>query len=275
MRALLITILLATPAGADTLVACAPGYPGSTREAQPTLDAFARAVNESAGWAEGALTAVYHETEGAGLARLSAPDASFTLVPLAFFLKHRQALKLEPLCQAVRQGGQASETWSLVAGKGRVPSASALDGWQLITLAAYAPHFVRGPALAGYGPLPAGVRLDASGSLLSGLRRAAAGEKVALLLDGSQSAGVQSLPFAKDLETLARSAALPASVVCRVSARATAERAKTLARALVKLHEKPSGMAALQAMQLDRFGALDEAALRRAQQAYDAAPDTP
>jgi hypothetical protein len=272
---LLISIALASPTSADTLVACAPGYPGATREAQPTMDAFARAVAEAAGWDPAALAAVYHEAEGAGLERLSAPDASFALVPFAFYLKHRQALKLGPLCQAVRQGGEASEVWSLVAGTGRVPAPSALDGWELISLAAYAPRFVRGPALTRFGPLPSSVRLQASGSLLSGLRRAAAGEKVALLLDGPQAAGLQSLPFAKDLETLARSAPMPASVVCRVAARATPDRAKALTRALVKLHERPSGTAALLAMQLSRFGALDEAELRRAQQAYDAIPDTP
>ena len=267
---MLVAILAALPADADTLVACAPGYPGSTREAQPTMDAFARAVAESAGWSSGALSAVYHEVEAAGIERLSAPDASFALVPLAFYLKHQKAARLEPLCQAVRQGGEASEVWSLVAGKGRVSSPAALDGFELISLAAYAPRFVRGPALAGFGPLPSGVRLQGSGSLLSSLRRAAAGEKVALLLDGPQATGLASLPFAKDLETLARSAPLPASLVCRVSARATPDRGKSLTRALLKLHERPSGAAALQAMQLSRFAALDESGLRRAQQAYDA-----
>jgi hypothetical protein len=239
------------------------------------MDAFARAVAEATGWGAGGLTAVYHETEAGGVERLSAPGSTYALVPLAFYLKHRQALRLQPLCQGVRQGGDPSEVWSLVAGKGRVSSASALEGWELVSLAAYAPRFVRGPALAGFGPLPAGTRLTASGSLLSSLRRAATGEKVALLLDGQQAAGLQGLPFAKDLETLARSAPLPASLFCRVSARGTPERAKALTRVLVKLHERPEGAAALQAMQMSRFSALDEAGLRRAQLSYDAAPEAP
>src|SRR6059036_784782 len=45
-------------AGARTLVVCAPGYPGTTEEAQPTMDAFARAAEAAAGWPAGSLHAV-------------------------------------------------------------------------------------------------------------------------------------------------------------------------------------------------------------------------
>ena len=59
----------ATPA--RTLVACAPGYPGTTEDAQPVLDAFARAAESAAGWAEGGLGAVYLNRLEEGVARLS------------------------------------------------------------------------------------------------------------------------------------------------------------------------------------------------------------
>ena len=273
---LLASVALAARTSAEpvTLVACAPGFPGSTGEAQPRMDAFAAALAEAVpGRPE--LRAEYYETEDAGLGRLGRPDAAIALVPLPFFLKHEQRLSLVARGQAVMQGASASETWSLVAGKGRVSGPAALDGWELLSLAAYAPRFVRGTALAGWGKLPAGTRLVASTSVLSGLRRAAAGEKVVLLLDGAQGASVPTLPFASDLEVLARSEPVPVFVVALVRGRAPEAQARSILQALESLATKPAGAAALAGIQLDRFAPLDEPALRRAREGYLSAPEAP
>ena len=116
---------LAPAAEPLTFVACAPGYPGSTAEAQPRMDAFASALGATAGSVS--LRAEYHETEETGVQRLGRPDAAFALVPLPFFLKYEAKLRLTARAQAVMQGGTASEAWSLVAGKGRLSSAAALE----------------------------------------------------------------------------------------------------------------------------------------------------
>jgi hypothetical protein len=257
-----------------TLVACAPGFPGSTAEAQPRMDAFAAALAEAvAGKPD--VRAEYYETEDRGAARLGRPDATLALVPLPFLLKYEKPLGLVARGQVVMQGGAASEAWSLVAGKGRVSGPPVLDGWEILSPAAYAPRFVRGSALAAWGKVPAGARLVATMSVLTGLRRAAAGEKVVLLLDGPQAAAVPSLPFASDLEVLARSEALPVLVVAVVRARVPEPQARAILQALESLGGRPAGAAALQGLQLDRFVALDDAALRRARDAYLAAPDLP
>jgi hypothetical protein len=258
-----------------TLVACAPGYPGSTAEAQPRMDAFADALAAATGAREGSIRSEYYETEEAGALRLGRPDAAFALVPLPFFLKYEEKLRFAARAQAVRQGGAASEAWSLVAGKGRVSSAAALRGWEIVSPAAYAPRFVRGAALGAWGTLPAGTRLVTSGAVLSSLRRAAAGDDVALLLDAAQAAALPTLPYAKDLEVVARSAPLPVMVVASVAGRLEAARVKQLVRALQSLQDRPAGASALVGLQLVRFMALDEAALGRAREAYRAAPDAP
>src|SRR5262245_60817817 len=82
------TISAPTNAATTTLVVCAPGYPGSTAEAQPSLDAFAAAAAKAAGWPEGSFTAVYHPSEDDGLAALAKPDAALALVAWPFFDKH-------------------------------------------------------------------------------------------------------------------------------------------------------------------------------------------
>jgi len=250
-----------------TLVVCAPGYPGSTAEAQPTMDAFAAAVAQAAGWAPGSLAAVYHESAAAGLARLGRNDAALALVPLPFYLEHRAALRLQPLLQAVTAGGVADEPWSLVAGKGKVAGAAGLDGFEIVGLPAYSPRFVR-LALAGWGTIPASVTMTPSGAVLSAMRKAASGEKIAVLLDREQAAALPTLPFAAQLETVAQSPPLPVSVLCVVGARLVHGRAQTLERMLLGLAGSASGAPALAAMRLHGFVAADSVALRRAEQDF-------
>ncbi len=262
-------------AEAVTLVVCAPGYPGSTAEAQPAMDALASAASETAGWGKGGLAAVYHESEAAGLERLGQPDAALGLLPLPFFLQHQARLKLTATAQAVPEGGEASEVWSLVAAKGRVASPASLDGWELWSLAAYAPRFLRGPVLGAWGGVPGGTRLVPSGALLSGLRRAAAGDKVALLLDRAQAAALHTLPFAQGLEVVTRSAPLPGVVVCTVAGRLLEARTRALVKGLLTLDQRPDGATALRGVRLARFVSLDEAGLRRAREAFARAPVAP
>ncbi|MFL5407877.1 MAG: hypothetical protein ACJ79O_18770, partial [Myxococcales bacterium] len=59
---------------ATTLLVCAPGYPGSTAEAQPAMDGLARALSTSAHLTEGSLSAVYEEKAEGCLERLAQKD---------------------------------------------------------------------------------------------------------------------------------------------------------------------------------------------------------
>lgn len=252
----------------DTIVVCAPGSPGTTEEAQGAMDAFAAAVGARARFPAGALAAIYAASEGAGVARLRAPGASIALLSLPFFLKHEKALALRAELEPVVQGGEASERWALVARRGRVATPAALDGFTILSTAGYAPGFVRGPALGGWGKLPAAVRIEQSAAVLSALRRAAGGEPVAVLLDGAQAAALPTLPFAPELEVIARSPPLPAGIVAAVGRRLPAARWASIAAALRELPADPAGAAALSGIRMSRFVALDAKALAAARRAY-------
>jgi hypothetical protein len=256
-------------------IACAPGYPGSTAEAQPVMDGFATALAEAAGWSRGSVRAEYYEDEARGLERLARPDVGFALVPLPFFLKHEARLKLVAQAQAVSEGGGADEIWALVAAQGKLTAPAGLDGWEILSSAAYAPRFVRGTALGGWGTVPASARLVVSGAVLSGLRRAAAGEKVALVLDRAETAALPSLPFAKELDVVARSAAMPATVVCSLAGRVAPARSEAARKAFLALAHRPAGAVALAAMRTESFVALDPESLQRARAAYLAVKDPP
>ena len=245
-------VCAAASAAATKLVVCAPGYPGSTVEAQPSLDAFADAAIEAAGWSEGSLISVYYPTEDAGLTALADKSAALALVAWPFYEKHGKELQLVEIAEAVYKTTGRDEAWSLVAKKGRVASADQLKGWEIQSLAGYAPEFVRG-ALASWGKIPADVRITATSQVLSALRRAASANDVAVLMDGAQSASLASLPFAAELEVVATSPRVPVAVVCTVGGRLPPQRAAAFAQALERLNDGPKGLAALEGIRLTGF----------------------
>jgi hypothetical protein len=253
-----------------TIVLCAPGFPGDTRQAQPTMDAFARAAAGAAGMTAGSLGAVYHEAEQPGVDRLKQDDAVAALVPLPFFLKHAAALKLAPRLMVEREGG-ATERWSLVTSRGRVPSPASLAGWTIVGQAGYAPAFVRGPVLGEWGRVPDSATISFSAGVLPALRRALAGEQVAVLLDGKGAAALPSLPGADSLEVVFASPALPASVFALAGNRLPPRDAEALVSALLKLATTGDGREALAAMQVTAFRQADLEAIGRAARAYAAA----
>lgn len=254
---------------ARTLVVCAPGYPGSTAEAQAAMDTLAAAVARASGLRPGELGAVYFETEQAGLDRLAARDAALALVPLPFWLKHRAALRLEPLMQAVEAGGEPAEAWTLVAGAGAVAAPAGLAGFELTSLAGYAPRFVRGPALGAWGEVPPDATITPLRAVLSSLRRASTGAKVAVLLNREQAAALPTLPFAARLQVVTRSAPLPVSVLAVVGGRLDAAQSRAIAKGLASLGSTAGGPDALAGVRLARFIPADQAALARAREAYD------
>jgi hypothetical protein len=264
----LAVVVLAAGAARTTIVVCAPGSPGTTAEAQGAMDVFAAALAAKARLPAQELAATYTPHEDGGVARLRAPDAAVALVSLPFFLKHEKALGLRAVLAPVVQGGEGTERWSLVARKGRVTSASALEGFTLVSSAGFAPGFVRGPALAGWGRLPASVKIVQSAAVLSALRRAASGEDVAVLVDRAQEAALPTLQFAPELEVVARSPALPGGVVATVGGRLPAARWKQLEAALLALPADPDGAAALSGIRMARFVPVDAPVLAAARKAY-------
>ncbi len=219
------------------LVACAPGYPSNTEQAQPTMNDFAAMVSDASGWPTGTLTAEYHPSEEAGVGRLRS----------------------------------ATERWSLVAFAGAVTGPASLSGWELLGIPAYAPGFVRGPALAHWGELPDSLSVKFTRRVLAGIRRVAAGEEVAVLLDGNQTAALASFPGAESLEVVATSPPLLAWLVVVVGDRVDEPVRRQLVHGLLGIHQSASFADVLETMRLERFEALDAEALDLARAAYSAA----
>jgi hypothetical protein len=225
------TLLMAAVA---TLVFCAPGYPGGAGDAQPFVNQFATASAATAGWPAGSLAAVYDPTEQGGLAKLGSADAALAFVPYPFFVQHGAELHLTPLAQADVVGVGPQERWTLVAKVGAVTGPASLAGYTILSVAGYAPDFVRHSALEAW-PLPPDVKIESTGQILSALRRVAAGEHVVALLDQTQAAALPTLPFAAQLKAVMQSAPLPVAIVAVVDSRLPAARARALQAGLLKM----------------------------------------
>jgi len=235
-----------------TLVFCAPGYPGGAGDAQPYLDQFARSAAAAAGWPAGSLVALYDPTEAGGLARLQSPGTGLAFVPYPFYFEESVRLHLSPLAQANVANLGTTEVWTLVSRSGAALTPAAMGGYTLLSSAGYAPQFVRRAALAGFA-LPAGVKIEATGQILSALRRVASGEPVVALLDQTQMSALSSLPFAAEIQVVTRSAPLPVALVAVVDGRIAAARAQALQAGLLKLGQSPGSADALGTLQLNGF----------------------
>jgi hypothetical protein len=243
------TLLLASLA---TLVFCAPGYPGGAGDAQPYVEQFATAAATISGWPAGSLGAVYDPTEQGGLAKLASADAALAFIPYAFFVQHGKEMQLTPLVQADVTGIGTEERWTLVAKDGAVAGPTTLAGFTLLSVAGYAPEFVRHVALKGW-PLPPEVKIEATGQILSALRRIAAGEPVVALLDQTQAAAMPTLPFAAQLKAVMQSPTLPVAILAVINGRVPAARVKALQQGLLKMSHDAGDADALAQLHLKGF----------------------
>jgi hypothetical protein len=243
------TLLAATVA---TLVFCAPGYPGGVGDAQPLIDQFTNAAVAISGWPAGSLAAIYDPTEEGGLAKLSNPDAVLAFVPYPFFAEHAAQLHLTPLVQADMADVGPQQRWTLVAKSGHVTGPASMSGYTLLSVAGYAPNFVRHIALEGWA-LPSDARIESTGQILSALRRVASGEPVAVLLDQTQAAALKSLPFASELKVVTQSAELPVAIIAVVGSRVAASRARALQAGLLKMGHVSGSADSLAALRLHGF----------------------
>jgi hypothetical protein len=223
-----------------TLVFCAPGYPGGAGDAQPLVSQFASAAVAASGWPAGSLVAVYDPTEDGGLAKLKGADAVLAFVPYPFFVEHAAQLHLTPLVQADVSDVGPQQRWTLVAKAGRVTGPASMAGFTLLSVAGYAPDFVRHSALKDWA-LPPDVKIESTGQILSALRRVAAGESVAALLDQTQAAALSTLPFAAEIKAVTQSAELPVAIIAVVDSRVPAGRAHALQQGLLKMGPAAAG----------------------------------
>jgi len=223
-------------AAVATLVFCAPGYPGGAGDAQPYVDQFAKATASSSGWS-GHPCGRVRSHRARRLAKLNDKDSVLAFVPYAFFVQHGAALHLarwRSRCGRCRHRGALD-----AGGKagGSVTDAKSLSGYTILSVAGYAPEFVKHSALAAW-TLPSDVKIEATGQILSALRRVASVNRWWRCSIKTQAASLATLPFAAQLKSLVQSPPLPVALIAVVDSRVPAARAKTVQTALIQIERK-------------------------------------
>ena len=267
----MVPALAATAPPQRVLVICSPGSPGSTLQAQQTMDVFAETVAKEAGRPPDSLSAVYHQTAEAGLTALTGGDAALAMVPLPFLMRYGAELSLQPKLEAVKDPG-LPEVWSLVAKKGSITAPASLSGWEITGAPGYAESFVRGVMLAGWGRIPADAKVVFGAQPLAALRRAASGEKVAVILDAAGAKALGGLPFAADVEVVALSKPMPSGFLCTIGKKMPVAETDRIVDALLHMHEKAATRDVLKMMTIARFAPVDQKALDQILKPATAAP---
>ena len=193
------------------------------------------------------------------------------LVSLPFFLAHEHELGLHARLEAIQRARPALDRWALVAHEGRVARADDLAGMTILANPALAPAFVLGDVLGGLGALPASAQLGRSTAVLSALRRAANGEPVAVVVDGTQADSLASLPFAAKLAVVTRSPPMPSGLIVTIDARISDATWRKLEPALLALADDKHAADALAGVRLAGFAPVDDKALAAARTAFAAA----
>jgi ABC-type phosphate/phosphonate transport system substrate-binding protein len=186
------------------------------------------------------------------MAKLRRSDVALAFVPYPFYVEHAAQLHFAPLAQADMLGIGPQEKWTLVAKSGQVTSAASMGGYTILSVAGYAPDFVRHTALAAWA-LPPDVKVDSTGQILSALRKVASGDKVAALLDQTETAALATLPFASDLKSVTQSAPLPVALIAVVESRLPTDRAQAFQAGLLKMSHQSQDAEALGALRLKGF----------------------
>jgi hypothetical protein len=258
--ACLLQVAAAPSVRAASLVFCSPGSPGDTAQAGPTMEQLARALEKTGGLPAGSVSAAYYESESSGLTALRATGTLLAAVPIPFFVAHEKDLGLDPRLSIVAAQGEP-ERFALVARKGSVAKPADLAGWEVTGITGYAEGFIRRAFTKEFGILPDAARVTFNAAPLQALRRAATGDKLAVVLDAAATASLASLPFGGDLEVVARSEAFPAGLVCALpkSGKSTA----AILKGLERLPKSTEGKDALAAIRVQRFEPIDAAGIAR------------
>lgn len=98
--------------GPSELLVCAPGYPGTPKQAQAIMDELAKQITRRALWQPGRLTARYVPTEVEGLEAIKQRPA-WLLTTTEFYCKHVKAIDGEVIAATQLKGG-ASERFALM-----------------------------------------------------------------------------------------------------------------------------------------------------------------
>jgi hypothetical protein len=264
--------------GPTELLVCAPGYPGSAKQAQSIMDELAKQLTARAGWQPGRLTARYVATEKEGLEALKKRPA-WLLTTTEFYCKHHQAIDGTVIAATQLKSG-TTERFALLVPEGTPAKdpAAALRGRKLYGTRLLDPAFASRVALQNALPLPELCDVQREKRTLRAVKKAAVAPGESALWLSEEERALLATPRLKEKlagwSVLRESEAVPSAPVLALknraeSAPATA-RLEQFQKALYGLNSTEAGKALCTKMRMLGFVKPDAGAYAAAAKRYHA-----
>jgi hypothetical protein len=228
-----------------------PGQPGTSKEAQPVMDALAAYIQRQTG-KDVAVKGTYFNQPGPALDFLKQSHLAWGIVRVGFYSAHARPFHMTALA-STRPGGHPKDIWRLIV-PGQGPKS-----WKTLTGKVMGNMLFEADAasclLFGLPAARLPFRLEGTFRPLRSLRNAMSGKIAGAVLDRSQYEAVQALPLGKDIAVAHTSPDLPTSPVVWFGKRD--ERAGKLRAILLGMKEDHDAQTLLKLLQTDGFGPAD------------------
>lgn len=229
------------------LVILQPGYPGSTREAEPFVASLLKEIRAQGGPAlDGGE---YHNEELGGLKRIRARTPVVGIVSLGVYLKYREALRLRALVWS-----RPDRVFHVLVRKGGARTLAELKGKSLTGTPFQEPEFVRRILFgeAASKAIAESWSVRPAKSFSRAVRDLRKGRRDAAILSALEYRGLQRLGDAEELQEIHKTVAYPQAIVVTCGD-VDESRRDALAGALKKLKTAESGREVLKTMGVDGF----------------------
>jgi len=229
-----------------------PGQPGTSREAQPVMDALSAYIQKKMGSGV-TVKGLYFNKLDLALDFLHNTPPVWGIVRLGFYSEQARRFQMTALA-STRPGGYNKDIWRLVVKK------DAPENWKSLRGKILGNMLFETDAVACllFGVPPAQLPFVLKGTFrpLRSLRRVARGKTTGVVLDRSQYEALKVLPLAKKIKTAHTSRELPASPVVWFGT--PDDRTKRLTDILLGMKEDRDAQSLLKLLQTDGFGPADK-----------------
>lgn len=249
----LFTGLPGVAVGGESLdfVIIQPGQPGTSEDAQPTMDVLAAYVRKQLGGGVNVKGRYFNEVEPA-LEYLRGSGPKWGIVSMTFYATHGRRLALKPLASS-RPGGYDKDRWLLAVA---VPGP---EDWRQVTgtVTGTMLHDSATAACLLFQREAASLPFALSGTIqpLMALRQVIKGRAAGVVLDRVQYEALRKTPSADSVKVIHQSPDLPFSPVVWIGE--PDSRQKPLAAVFLDMKKNPEGQLLLKQLQTDGFGPAD------------------
>jgi hypothetical protein len=266
-----VTALSAAPgrAAVHDFVVYLPGMGGSAETAQGAIATFCRYLEGELKWPANACTGQYLDDAPATRAAIEGKKPGFGMIDAGTYLDLAcgKGTAVEPIAAVGLAGMSRSVKYHVVA-KAGVKSLDELRGKKLVSNHLANPKLVSRVLLAGKVDVEKHFQLSSTKSPKKPLKALADGSADAALLSDAQLAELQKQEFGKGFAAVFSSEPLPPYPVVAFPSVAKPADRDAVKQALLGMCASKSGAPVCQSLQIERFEALDAAALKPAVQQY-------